>query len=49
MVEVFGQEVSFELDEERNCRAVIDPEKVGKNLDVDLLRAIAEVIEGIVK
>ena len=50
-VNVAGLEVLFEPDEERNYRAVIDPEKLEgtKKLSVELLKAIAEAIEAIVK
>ncbi len=40
----------FEPDEERNYRALIAPEQVeSSKIDVDLLKAIAEVIEAVVK
>ncbi len=48
-VEVYGRDVFFEPDEERNYRAVIDPENVSKELSVELLQAIAETIEILVK
>ena len=49
---VEGQKILFEPDEERNYRAVIDTSiesAPGKEVDKDLLKAIAETIEGIVK
>lgn len=51
IVDVEGQEISFEPDEERNFRAVIEYEKVdlSKKNDPDLLKTIAETIEAIVK
>ena len=49
MVNVYGTEIAFEPDEERNYRALIDPEKTDKNINIDLLKAIAESIEQIVK
>ena len=49
VVDVYGQEVFFEPDEERNYRAIIDPEKINKHLSVDLLKSIAEAIELILK
>ncbi len=43
-------EVLFEPDEERNYRAVIDPEQVERSrIDVEVLKAIAEAIEVITK
>ena len=48
-VEVHGQEVFFEPDEERNYRALIDPEKMSKEISVELLQAIAGTIESLVK
>ncbi len=45
-VQVNGLEVLFEPDEERNYRAVVAPVLVEKsNIDVELLQAIAEVIQ----
>lgn len=49
LVEINGTEVSFEPDEERNYRAVVDPEKLNKTPDAGLLKAVAESIEAIVK
>ena len=50
-VDVNGTEVLYEPDEERNYRAVIDPEKMEemKGIDKELLKAIAGAIEIIVK
>lgn len=51
-VSVFGVEIMFEPDEERNYRAVIDPVQqvhVKRDVDKELLKAIAEVLESIVK
>lgn len=48
VVDVYGQEVMFEPDEEKAYRAMIDPENKGKELNVDLLKAIAATIEEIV-
>jgi hypothetical protein len=50
-VDVNGQEVSFEPDEERTYRAIVQPETigVGKEIEVELLQAIAEAIESVVK
>lgn len=49
VVEVYGTEVFFEPDEERNYRAVVEPEQITKQVSVDLLKAIAEVIESILR
>ena len=50
LVDMYGAEIHFEPDEERNYRAMIDPEALsGKKIDIELLQAIAEAIEAIVK
>ncbi len=47
-VQVNGLEVLFEPDEERNYRAVVDPEKMERSkIDRELLKAIAEAIKTI--
>ena len=46
-VEVNGQTVLFEPDEERNYRAFVDPEQMECKIKVELLKAIAEAIEEI--
>ncbi|WP_146897767.1 hypothetical protein [Adhaeribacter aerolatus] len=50
-VEVNDQLVMFEPDEDRNYRAMLDPAHLenGAKLEVQLLQAIAEVIESVVK
>jgi hypothetical protein len=50
MVEVDGQTIVFEPDEERNYRAVINYDDSGKNkpVDVALLKEITKAIENIV-
>ena len=50
-VEVNGQLVKFEPDEEQNYRAVLDAAQLEKSnkLDIPILKAIAEVIELAVK
>ncbi len=49
-VDVNGQDILFEPDEERNYRAIVDPEKLGSNqIDFELLKAISQAIEAIVK
>ena len=47
IVEVFGQEVIFEPDEDRNYRAIIPYEDIGKNKNIDqeLLKEIAIVLQ----
>jgi hypothetical protein len=47
MVEVDGEEVIFEPDEEKNYRAVIPNDNIAtrKNFDVELLKSIAASIE----
>lgn len=49
IVEVGGQEVAFEPDEESNYRALIDPEKMDKAVPIELLQAIAATIEAVLK
>ena len=50
-VDVHGNEVNFEPDEEGNYRAVIDPAQLenNRNISVPLLRAISEAIELILR
>jgi hypothetical protein len=50
-VDVYGLEVAFERDEEREWRALIAPEELqtSKNVAVPLLKAIAFSIEQILK
>jgi hypothetical protein len=50
-VDVYGTNVLFEPDEERNWRALISYEDVqaNKKLDKDLIKAIAEAIEELTK
>jgi hypothetical protein len=50
-VDVNGQIIIFEPDEERNCRAVIPYDDINHemNIDKNLLKAIAASIEGIVR
>ena len=48
LVSVDNKEVIFEPDEERKYRALLEPSdftKVKTNMDLELLRAIAEMIE----
>ena len=48
-VDVYDTEVFFEVDEERNYRAYIDPTNsaANNNVDKDLLQQIAETIESV--
>lgn len=50
-VDVKGQIIVFELDEERNYRAIIPYEDVpnSKNVDVELIKSVASSIEQLVK
>jgi hypothetical protein len=50
-IDVNGQQVVFEPDEERNYRAVINYDDIPtyKNIDVELLKTIASAIEELVK
>ena len=47
IVEVYGQEIIFEPDEERNYRAIIPFEDIDKhkNIDHGLLKEIASVLQ----
>jgi len=48
-VNVDGTMVTYERDEEGNYRAVVSPEEKGRAPDRDLLQAIGEVIEEILR
>ncbi len=50
-VDIYGQLVLFEPDEEKNFRAILDPtdQAQGKSIDIALLKAIAEVLETVMK
>lgn len=50
-VDIEGQTILFEHDEERNWRAVIPYEQMGnaQKINPELLRAVAEVIEEFTK
>jgi hypothetical protein len=48
--DVYGTEVLYEPDEERNYRATVNPDELeSKKIDVELLKAIADTLEAIVK
>lgn len=51
MVEVDGQPVYFEPDEERNYRAIIETADINtqKTLNLELLKAVAHALEAITK
>jgi len=51
VVDVNGQEIFFEPDEEQAYRALLDPEQMpdSKPVDLELLKAIAMAIEAILK
>lgn len=48
-VEVAGQEVLFEPDEEGSYRALVKPEEVNESLKVDLLEAVATAIKKVLQ
>jgi hypothetical protein len=50
IVDIFGQSVIFEPDEERNYRAIISTEDLNsnKNIDPELLKIISEKITEII-
>ncbi len=51
VIEIEGQDIFFEPDEERNYRAVVPYEEIGKNKSInpELLKSIALAIEELVK
>ena len=51
MVEIDWQIIIFEPDEERNYRAIIPYNDIGKNksVDIELIKAITKVIASIVQ
>ena len=51
IVDIYGGEVAFEPDEEQNYRAIIDTNLTenGKTLNIDLLKAIANTIETVIR
>ena len=50
-VDVNGQTIIFEPDEERNYRAVLNYDEVdkNKNIDIDLLKNLAKSLKEIIK
>ena len=48
-VDVYGQEVFFEPDEEQNYRAIVDPEEISQQISIELLKAIADAIGDVLK
>lgn len=48
-VDVFGSEIFFEPDEEKSYRALVNPDNLNPQITPDLLQAIAESIETIVR
>lgn len=48
-VMIAGQPVTFEPDEERNYRAVLEPQQQNQPVQVELLKAIAAAIESFMK
>ena len=51
IIDINGQAVIFEPDEERNYRAVLSYDEIGneKNIDIELLKSIASAFENLVK
>ncbi len=49
VVEINGQEVFFERDEEQNYRALTHPEEPGQQISTELLKAIADAIEDVLR
>lgn len=48
-VEIAEHEILFEPDEEGRYRALVKPEALDKDVRVDLLQAVAEAIESVVR
>ena len=50
-VDVHGQSILFEPDEEKNYRAILPYDDItnNKNIDINLLKKISEEIAGLVK
>ena len=48
-VDVYGNAVLFEPDEEGSYRAVVDVENTTKDFDAGLLQAVAEAIENVLR
>jgi len=46
-VDINGTTVSFERDEERNWRALLDAGRTDSNINVSLLNSIAESLENL--
>ena len=44
-VDIEDQTIIFELDEERNWRALTDPEKNNSKIDIELIKAIGFLLE----
>lgn len=46
-IEVNGQEITFEPDEEKKFKATMDPKKLetGRKIDAGLLKAVADKLE----
>jgi hypothetical protein len=49
LVDVEGVQVLFEPDEEKNFRALLDPDAQSDTIDISLISAIAYALETIVK
>jgi hypothetical protein len=49
IVNVNGTEISFERDEERNWRALVNMEDIDKRVETGLLQSIADTIEELLK
>ena len=49
LVDVEGVQVLFEPDEEKNFRALLDPDAQSDAMDISLIRAIADALETIIK
>lgn len=48
-IEVEGVEIIFEPDEERNFRAMIDHPDAQKKINIDLVRAIGEALDKLLR
>ena len=51
LVDIYGQEVAFEPDEERNYRAIVDSSLIdqSKKINIEMLEAVANAIETVIR
>ncbi|MDB5193504.1 MAG: hypothetical protein JWQ96_3067, partial [Segetibacter sp.] len=48
ILDINGHAITIERDEEGHYRALAEPEKISdKNIDIELIKAVVEVLEGL--